>query len=486
MGKQFRKFKRRMWLGAILRALFFGVFIGALSLAAQWAYAKQTLTAIHMTRLSIFVAVPAGIGALIVLLILMPRNRRLAKRLDRRFGLDEKVQTMIALRKDTSDMAALQRESAEAAMAHAPRRSLSGVASWIFFGLPLIGALAVYGSLIMPAKALPTPEPPPPPVVWKLDVYTEQKLRDLITYVEKSDMEEDPRYEVVGELEGLIIRLKSVRKESVMQECVLQTATNIHTVVSDHNTYDVVADALKKSSSEPVRRLGNSIRTLKYLLINEQLLAFAEALTVPTEDDTTVPSEPYGRGATATLIAGELIAAVGRSGVPETDPLNATILQFAESLKAVTDETADDAVSDLITDAQNRFEKALAAPLENEVVERTTLERLMEIFGMELPEELVKDNAYDPSEDSDFNPDDEDKELSGVGGIGSGEVHYGSDDTIYDDITGEYITYGEVLARYYTAVLGQMEEGSLPADLEDMLREYFERLHGAGDDTPAA
>ncbi len=477
-----------MWLGAILRAVFFGVFLGALSLAAQWVYAKRTLTAINPTNLYLWVAIPAVAGALLLLLILMPRNRRLAKRLDSRLGLDEKVQTMIALRKDTSAMAVLQRESAEAAMANARRHSLRGVASWIFFGLPIIGALAVYGALIMPAKAQPAPEPPPPPVVWKLDVYTEQKLRDLITYVEKSDMEEEPRYEVVGELEGLIIRLRSVRKETVMQECVLQTATNIHTIVSDYNTYDVVAEALMKSSSDPVRRLGNSVRTLKYLLINEQLLGIGEALCPPADSDTeaALANEPYGKGSTATLIAGELRQAVDRSGLSETDTLNATILQFAEALEAITDETADDAVADVIADAEKAFEKALNIPLTNEVVEMTTLERLMEIFGLELPEELIKDNAYDPNEDSDFIPDEDDKEMSGVGGIGSGEVHYGSNDTIYDDVTGEYITYGEVLARYYTAVLGQMEEGSLPADLEDMLREYFERLHGAGEDTPAA
>ncbi len=467
-----------MWVGAILRALFFGVFLGAMSLAAQWVYAKRTLTVINPQNLLLLVAVPAVLGAVILLLILMPRNKKLARRLDNRLGLGEKVQTMIALRRDTSPMAELQRESAETAMASAPRRSLRGMASWIFFGLPLVGALAVYGSLILPAKAQPAPEPPPPPVVWKLDVYSEQKLRDLITYVEKSAMEEDPRTAVVGELEGLLISLRSVRKESVMQEFVLRTARNIHEIVSEHNTYDITADALAKSSSDPVRRLGNSLRTLKYLLINEQLLDIGEALTPSAENDsdTALHNEPYGRGATAALLAGELKDAVMRSDLPEADPLNIAVLHLAAALETVTDDTDKEFVDALITEAQKIFEHALAAPLENEVVERTTLERLMAIFGLELPEELVKDNAYDPNEDSDYHPDEDDKDLSGVGGIGSGEVHYGSNDTIYDDVTGEYITYGEVLARYYAAVLGQVEEGSIPADLEDMIRIYFDCL----------
>ncbi len=469
-----------MWLGAIVRAVFFGVFIGALALAAQWAYAKYTLAVLNPNDLLIWTAVPALVGALIVLLVLMPRNKRLAAKLDRRLGLDEKVQTMIALRRDSSDMAVLQREDAEKAMKNAPRRRLRGVASWIFFALPLVGALAVYGALIMPVRAQPEPPPPPPPAVWKLDIFSEQKLRDLITYVEKSDMEEEPRYEVVGELEGLLIRLRSVRQETVMQESVLQTASNIHTVVSDYNTYDVVAEAMMKSSSEPVRRLGNAIRTLKPLLINEQLQAIGKSLSTP-EDETALASAA-GKAETAALIADELEQSVIRSGLSETDPLNKMLLAFAELLRGVTDTTPDKAVAELITATEKSFEKTLAVPLENEIVERTTLERLVAIFGLELPEDLIEDTAYDPAENEDYLPEDDDKELSGVGGIGSGEVHYGSNDTIYDDVTGEYITYGEVLARYYTAVMGQMEEGSLPADLEDLLSAYFERLHGANAD----
>ncbi len=490
MGKQFRKFKRRMWLGAILRAIFFGVFVGAVSLAAQWVYAKQTLSVINQTRSLVWVAVPAILGALIVLFVLMPHNKRLAAKLDRRYGLGEKVQTMLALRQDESDMAVLQRESAETAMANIHRRGLRGPASWIFFGLPLIGALAIYGALIMPIKAQPAPTPPPPPVVWKMDAYTEQKLLDLIAYVENSDMEEDLRYEVVGELEGLLIRLRSVRKETVMQEFVLQTAANIHNVVAEYNTYDLMADALQKSSQEAVRRLGGSIRTLKYLLINEQILSMGEALMTSSETETNAKAtaesaESAEAGTTATTFAGELEAAVDRSGLSETDPLSAMLLTFAETLRNVTDKTDDRAIEDIVLAAQKAMEHALATPLQNEMVETTTLQKLMEIFGLTLPEELIKDNAYDPAEKEAFNPEDDDRELSNVGGIGSGEVHYGSNDTIYDDVTDTYITYGEVLARYYAAVMGQMEDGTLPADLEDMLNAYFERLHGAGDETTA-
>ncbi len=480
MGKQFRKFKRRMWIGAILRAIFFGVFIGALSLAAQWVYAKQTWVVIDSMHTALYTAVPAVVGAIVVLLILMPRDKRLAAKIDRRLGLDEKVQTMIALRRDSSDMAQLQRESAETAMASAKHRRVRSYLSWIFFALPLVGALAIYGALIMPIRALPTPAPEPPETIvyWQFDAFTEQKLRTLIEDVKKSDMEEEPRNAAVGELEGLIIRLRPVNLESVMQEQVLRTATNIHTAVADYNTYDVVAAAMLKSSSDAVRGLGSSIRTLKPILINEQLRNIGASLTPDAE--TAASSE--GKADVAAQIAEELRISVTRSGLPETDSLNAALLTLAAALEGVTDETDERAVETLVAEAEDSLDRTLAVPLENEVVERETLDRLMKIFGMTLPEGFIEEIAYDPLQKDEYKPDDDQDDASGLGGIGSGDVHYGSDDEIYDDFTGEYTTYGEVLARYYATVIGQMEEGVLPADLEDMLSMYFERLYGANQD----
>ncbi len=486
MGKQFRKFKIKMWIGAILRALFFGAFVGMISLSAQWVYAKRTLTAVNSTRQLLLTLIPALVGALIVLVIFIPRNKFLAARLDSRMGLNEKIRTMIALRGDNSAMAVLQREDAERTLSTARRCRLRSVASWIFFALPVAGALAIYGALIMPIKASPEPPPSTPPVVWKMDIYTEQKLRDLIAYVEKSDMEEEPRYEVVGELEGLIIRLKSVRQETVMQQTVLQTATNIHTIVSEYNTYDVVADSLLKSTSLPVQQLGNSIRTLKQLLINETLQDIGKLLSTPEEGEAA-PAAATDKAAVATQIAEELEQAVDRSAVSMSNPLNAALLHFATALYGITDETTDKQIAGLITETEGALEKALATPLENEIVEDTTIRRLLAIFGMEVPEELVKDNAYDPLEEEEFKPDEDDKDLSGIGGFGSGEVHFGSNDTIYDGDSEAYVPYKDVWKNYSSAIEAMLhpeegEDSPIPGDLEDMLNEYIERLWGATQD----
>ncbi len=482
MGKQFRKIKCRMWIGAIVRALFFGVFLGALSLAAQWVYAKQALVVLDSTRMLILIAAPAALGALIVFLILMPRNKRLATRLDNRFGLDEKVQTMIALKHDTSDMAELQRESTEEALASTRHRRVRSIFSWIFFALPLVGALAIYGALLVPIRALPPPEPERPEeiVYWQFDIYTEQKLKALAEEVRQSDMEEEPRTKVVGELEGLIIRLRSVNQETVMQEQVLRTATNIHEIVSEYNTYDVIADAMLASSSASVRNLGNSVRTLKPLLINEQLKDIGEQLTTP-ETPARMAGEAGGKGAVASEIAEALRSTVLRTGLSETDRLNETLLAFAEVLSGVTDATDDHTIATIIAESQETFEKTLAYPLENEIVENTTLNRLMEIFGMTLPEEFIQDNAYDPSQGDAYAPDD-DQSQGGIGGIGSGDVIFGSDDTIYDPYTGEYIPFGKVIYddNYYPLILKLLKkEDDLPADLEEMLRMYFDFLQGS-------
>ena len=38
------------------------------------------------------------------------------------------------------------------------------------------------------------------------------------------------------------------------------------------------------------------------------------------------------------------------------------------------------------------------------------------------------------------------------GGFGDGDQIYGSEDEVYDPVTGEYVKYGEILQRYYDIV----------------------------------
>ncbi len=470
MGKTFRQFKRKAVCGAILRAVLGGLSLGALVMAACWLTAKWTLSEIHLLRFALIGAVPGVLLAAILGIILYPTDRRLAKKLDRDLSLGERAQTMVAFRGDSSPMAALQRADTEEHLQNAPRRRVKGTATWVFVAAPVVAVLCMAGTVIAPAKE---PDAPPPVVdnSWYLDAFRQAKLEQLIVEVAASDMEEEVRDETVRLLENLLNRLKTVRKESVMQDEVVKTILAIHDTVSEHNIYDVITDAMENVPSDPIRRLGAALFTLKPLLINEQLKSIRDALA------------PAGREAEASHMALAIRQALALSGTPEDYRLRVALAALADRLDAITEETAESDLDGFYTEAETLLVEALLPETVNETVAYNTVITLKSIFGIPesaLPEGLL-DKPYDPAEEGEYDPEDSDDEHNDSGGLGSGEVLFGSNDTIYDPDAGAYVTYGEVLRRYHATVLELIGGGNLPPELEDMLHDYFAKLSDGGE-----
>ncbi len=474
MGKGFRKFKRKMCVGAILRVILAGLSVEVIAVAAQLLMAKLTMGNVDIPRFALLSAPVAAITASILLALLLPTNRRLARRLDRSLGLGEKVQTMVAFRRETGEMLELQRADTEAILQKTPRRRLRGVATWLFVALPLVAALTLGGTLLVPAKE-PPEEPPTVDASWYLTPFQRAKLEALIREVEESEMEEVPREATVRHLENLLNQLGAIRKESVMQKTVTSTIESIHADVSDHNTYDLMVDAMQDVPSESIRRLGSAVGTLKPMLINEQLLDMRALL------DT-----PEGR-ADAAHMAAALRQAITASTLPMTDPLTVALTSLADDLDTVTSASTEAELDDLRSAAEASIGEAITPASVNETVEFSTIETLRAIFGLPdtvIPPDLLEKD-YNASGEGSYEEDD-DPEKNNTGGLGSGEVLFGSNDTIYDPDKGTYVTYGEVLRRYHATVLEYIGTGgSIPEELEDMLHDYFTKLSDGSDQKDA-
>ena len=469
MGKGFRKFKRKLRFGAFLRALLGGLSVGVIVTAAQWLYAKQTLGDVNLIRFAVVGAIPAAALFLVLLIALLPTDKRLARRLDNHLSFEERAQTMIAFRKDESPMAALQRTDTEERLMKTPRRRLKGVQTWLFAVLPVAAALCMAGTILVPAKEPPA-EPPVVDTAWYLTPLQQAKLEKLIAEVSESEMEEEVREETVRLLENLLARLKTTHKENEMRDTVVNTILDIHKTVSEYNLYDLVTDKMSSAPSEVVRALGGSLYTLKPLMINEQLKSLCESL-LHTE----------GRGEVTSQAAGALRQSLSQSGTPETYRLRVALAELADRLDAITDESTEEELNAFRTGAEKLLGDAIAPEATNETMEYYTVETLKSIFGIPsemLPDDLF-DKEYDVSTEGDYKPDD-DPDKNHAGGLGSGEVLFGSNDTIYDPEKGEYVTYGKVLRRYHATVLEHIGSGSIPEELEDMLHDYFAKLSNGG------
>jgi hypothetical protein len=467
MGKGFTKFKRKLGFGAVLRALVFGLSAGAVTVAVLWLLAKLTASEPDFIQYALNGAAVAAIGLLIMLLILLPTKKRIARRVDRQLALGEKTQTMLEFRKDTSAMAALQREDTDRILLETPRRRVKGVCTWLFALLPVVAALAMVGTILVPAK-----EPPePPPVIennFAITPWQTQALKDLIEKVKASDMEEEPKEATVKQLESLLIKLGSIKKEPAMKEAVISCIEGIHKAVSEHNTYDLIAEAMFKSPSKDVQDLGGAIDSLQALLIGDWMNNTQTNLTEGTVDPAT--------------IAAGITQALTLSGVDGENEVSIALLAFTVKLAAM-ESTDEETVAPLMTEAEEALNAALFIQATNEEVEDDTIYTLLSIFGIkasEVPEHIFND-PDDPRGEEDYEPEDDLDQIH-AGGLGSGEMIFGSDDTIYDPDREAYVTYGEVIGDYYAKISELLVDGKLPAELEDALNDYFAILFKAPKD----
>lgn len=466
MGKGFKKFKRKLRIGALIRAVIFGLSLGGITTAVQLLAAKLTASETDFAAYNLYAAIVASAGTLLMLLILLPTNKRIAKRVDNQLALGEKTQTMLQFRKDTDDMAVLQRENTDRILSETPKKRVKGVCTWLFALLPLAASLYIVGTILVPAK-----EPPePPPVVennFAITPWQTQALKDLIEKVRTSDMEEEPREGVVKQLESLLVKLGSIKKEPAMKEAVISCIEGIHRVVSEHNTYDLIASAMYKSPNKTVQDLGGAINSLQALLIGQWMNDTQNALM----DQSLTP------GGLATGITQSLT----QSQVDGENEVCIALLAFAVKLAALT-EVSEDILAPLMAEAEEALNSALFIQATNQEIEDDTIYTLLSIFGMkasEVPEHIFND-PDDPRGEEDYEPDD-DLDHIHAGGLGSGEMIFGSNDTIYDPDREAYVTYGEVIKDYYAKISELLVDGKLPAELEDALNDYFAILFNGSD-----
>ena len=459
MGKGFSKFKRKLRLGAVIRALIVGLSAGTVTVAALWLVDKLNAAEPDFMAYIPPAAIAAALCLLILLLILLPTQKRVARRVDKHLKLGEKTQTMLAFRKDQSPMAALQRADTDRILRETPRRKVKGVATWLFVLIPLMACLCMVGTILVPAK-----EPPaPPPVIennFAITPWQTQALKDLIEKVKTSDMEEEPKEGVVKQLESLLIKLGSIKKEPAMKEAVISCIEGIHTAVSNHNTYDVLATAMYASPLDTVADLGGAIDSLQALLIGEWMNTARTAI----EDGTLAPSS----------LATGITQALTLSGVEAENEVHIALLAFTVKLTALTEETAEETLQALFAEAEEALNSALFIQATNEEIEDDTIYTLLSIFGIkasEVPEHIFND-PDDPRREEDYEPED-DLDKIHAGGLGSGEMIFGSDDTVYDPDREAYVTYGEVIGGYYAKISELLVDGNLPPELEEALNDYF-------------
>ena len=183
----------------------------------------------------------------------------------------------------------------------------------------------------------------------------------------------------------------------------------------------------------------------------------------------------------ASYIADELDVYLTRSGVRTDDEVYMLVKSMIAEAK-VNPSGADDSAKAL--------GKTLSTVIIVQNVNRTTMNNVIKtlcnVFG--ISEDDIA--AIDPDVEIEIgdsegeppvieDPPAEDQEGNmGSGGLGTGDVIYGSNDLVFDPYTNTYRPYGEVFNDYLVRADEQIRDGKTSDEIREAVENYFDILYG--------
>ncbi len=466
MSKSFLKFKRRVRLQSVFASILWGLGVGLASLAALLLVFKLTGSSLPPYYYAVCAGGAAVVSA-ILYFIFMPSDKRLAKRLDSLYSLDEKVSTMLEFKDVEGGFAQLQREDADMRLADKPKKALKSkqlVAGILAF---TISVASFAGALVIPAKAEAGEAP--------IDEFDKQwiitAINELITTVENSYVADGLKATTISELRSLLSFVEGSDLLSQMKSEAIKTVININSALRMANSAESIGDKLSGSSNEQLAALGKELKELSASKAKKALETVGDAIADSTAED-------------ASFTADEMNAYLQSSGVRSDDSV---YLLFKTLIASVKEDHED---------ADKEFKSmgaALSSALLVQSVNRTTMNlvinRLCNLFGITESDLTAADPEADIELDGEHKNDDmtDDSEVEepdvnmGSGGLGTGDVIYGSNDLVFDPYTNTYRPYGEIINEYFAKANEQITDGKTSEDISDAAQEYFNKLFGGSD-----
>ena len=501
MGDKFLKFKRRAKMLRLMRSLLTALATGTAITGLLRLLVRFEIVAMHPTipiGAGLFAAAAVGCALFFVLPL---SDTRLAKMLDEELSLSERVETMLEYMGEESAMLSLQREDANAALSEAPLETLRLKRVWIYITAVLLGALVLTSSFIF-SKA-----PEPPPVVdeeeFALTDLQAKAIEQLIDDVEASDMA-SPYKENTVELISTLLEVLRVTETVRDKDAAVLLAMNGILGEVDASSFAVeIMGELWATELPTLRMLAKALNYYDWPKIDEwdkfhsELNSFRDTLVYeePT-DNGAAPAEATDSEVSETELlllkaASGITGVLDKSGASASDALRSALYRLAlaeeenedgtrvyglQRLSIMISASGCEATQREIDATLTALESALySALLENKINTGTgegAIDRLASILDCEKPR--FERPVFTDTTGGQVIPDDE----IGTGGAIGGGTEYGSDDLVLDPYTNTYVEYGKILDRYYSEMLGSVENGEYTEAERKALEKYFTILYG--------
>ena len=245
MNENFKKQKKRAQIFWIVKSLIIGVSAALFAIGV-------VLLGTCFAKVNIFWAwyLPIGIGAFVVgggipAWLWRVTDESVARELDKKVER-ERVQTALAYRDSEGDVYELQRQDVSVRLSSV---KIDFKPLWVFILVPVL-SFAVFLGVILSTLLLNKPETPPPDNPYVVDNWQQDRLANLITYVQESDADDYTKTGAVTELMKLVNLEDIGVTDSQIGPFVRDAITKIRSTYAEANaTYpddDVATDAQKQ------------------------------------------------------------------------------------------------------------------------------------------------------------------------------------------------------------------------------------------------
>lgn len=482
MGEGFKRFKRQFLIETIIKSVLSGIALSLTVTAVLLILDGYEWISLLLAYI-LLIGVSSGILLGLALFFLLWRSDiKIARKIDRRYGLNEKIETMVAYRDDDGDIKELQRQDADSALNNETIKpewksiALTIVAFVLSIAL-LVGAIVVLQlKEDDPIDSPPDNTDPEPPPKEEFEATDHHKiaLEALIREVEESNLQDSAKAPVIAELTLLLSKLDEIEYMEDMKTYVISSIKNVQGIINTVNTTYAFYIYAEKSSNAHLKNLAYDMYSLSVDATVAELNTICTALI---EDKT--------KGEIISL-KDELGALLKNSKMPSEDKLCMAMQEIFDVLLAISE---DDTYSEsyittkldslLNTDTPKKIREILPTQRLNEDVKIHVVNELMRIFG--LTEEDLKDESQ--GDDTVTDEPEGRPEQGDDGGFGTGETLFGSNDIVIDpklepekDISEIYVEYGTIIGRYDGKITEMIASGEISEELAKILEKYFSVL----------
>lgn len=482
MTPTFKKLKQGNFLLAWIKSIAIGFAVGAFACGGGLLAVKIAELAFPIGFVFLIGLGVALLAWLFAFLILRKSEKALAKRLDNKYVLHEKVQTMLEYADGQAEMLVLQRQDAEMRLQNSTKGKISLGKIWVH-AVSVVLALAT----LVTGLVLPTTGNANKGNADSIFVFTQwhyNYMKELIAYVDESPMHVNAKPTTKAELERLLDEVCSYDEEtqtltsllttSEMKSKVNDSITYLDDYIEEFNTYKRLHDTLAETQSAWVVDFA---KTLRLMEVGEE---FDDLRAKMTDEETHSVAGIAENVEKFTLeISGSFN--IAEKVDKQTDELFLATQSFLTALEnAVKDkeitylkqQTALDEVFALKKDA---IDTALLQQDDNRTAFNYIIAELIKIFEINNP----PPTGGEPLQSITINEEGDESEEGG-GAPGSGGMDWPSKETIYDPSEEKNRHYGEVYDSYDASAEEIAEELGISEELKEILDAYFDKIGPSG------